>query len=371
VKPRDPNASAYAPGRVELLGNHTDYNEGVVLGGAIDRGLTVSGRVGDDGIVSILSSSMGQVRVPIQPLRRQTGDARWANYALGVVSEFVAAGISVPGFSAEVGGDLPAGNGLSSSAAFEVATAFFLQKICSARFEPLEIAKMCQRAEERFAGVRSGLLDQVTSIFGRTDHAVFFDARTEEVRTVPFPPNLALVVAQTGAPRELAGGKYNERRDETRAASRTLGVPALRDVSSVQLRARGDLDPLLRRRAAHVVGENERVWRGLELLERGDGAGFGQFMNESHESSRVNFENSTFELDQLVEAAQKLPGVLGSRLTGGGFGGATITLCDRARANETGAALSAAYAQRTGMNATIFVCRLSDGAHEIALGNGR
>jgi galactokinase len=351
---------------VELLGNHTDYNEGVVLGGAIDRGLTVSGSVRDDGAVSLRSSSVRQVRVSIEPLLRQTGDARWANYALGVVGEFLAAGISVPGFSAEVAGDLPAGNGLSSSAAFEVATAFFLNKICHSGFAPMEIAKLCQRAEEHFVGVRSGLLDQVTSIFGKADHAVFFDVRTEEVRTISFPQDLALIIAQTGAPRELASGKYNERREETRAAAQALGVAALRDVSSGTLRARTDLAALLRRRAAHVVGENERVWRGLELLERGDGAGFGELMNQSHESSRENFENSSVELDHLVEAAQKLPGVLGSRLTGGGFGGATITLCERARANETGAALSAAYAQRTGLVPIIFVCRLSDGADVIA-----
>jgi galactokinase len=354
--------SAYAPGRVELLGNHTDYNEGVVLGGAIDLGLSVSGHVHDDGFFSIQSRSMGRVTIPVSELRPQTGDARWANYALGVVSEFIARGISVPGFFAEVKGDLPPGNGLSSSAAFEVATAFFLQKLCPASFAPMEIAKMCQRAEERFAGVRAGLLDQATSIFGKADHAVFFDARAGEVRTIAFPPNLALIVAQTGAARELAGGKYNERREETRAAAQALGVRALRDISSVDLAARRDLPQLLRRRAAHIVGENERVWRALELLKRGDGVGFGALMNQSHESSRINFENSSFELDQLVQAAQNLPGVLGSRLTGGGFGGATITLCERPRAQEIAVSLSDAYAKQIGITPPIFLCRLCDGA---------
>jgi galactokinase len=355
--------SAFAPGRVELLGNHTDYNEGVVLGAAIDRGLLVTGQVRDDGILSIRSSSMGELAVPVRGLQPQTGDARWANYVLGVVSEFIARRISVPGFSVDVEGDLPAGNGLSSSAALEVATAFFLLKLSRVRVPAMEIAKMCQRAEELFAGVRSGLLDQVTSIFGKADHAVFFDARTEEVRAVAFPANLALIVAQTGSPRALAAGKYNERREETQAAAQALGVRTLRDISCAAIAGRPDVPELLRRRALHVAGENERVWRALELLERGDGPGFGALMNQSHESSRVNFENSTVELDQLVEAARKLRGVLGSRLTGGGFGGATISLCERSRANEIAASLTAAYAEQTGITAPVFVCRLAEGAH--------
>ncbi|MDP9099010.1 MAG: galactokinase [Verrucomicrobiota bacterium] len=353
---------ASAPGRVELLGNHTDYNEGVVLAAAIDRGLAVSGHAREDGMISLRSSSMGQVAVPLRGLQPQIGAAHWANYVLGVVSEFVARGISVPGFSVEVDGDLPPGNGLSSSAALEVATAFFLQKLCPARFAAMEIAKMCQRAEEMFTGVRSGLLDQVTSIFGKANHAVFFDARSEEVRAVPFPADFALVVAQTGAPRALAAGKYNERRAETRAAAQALGVSALRAISSAEIAARPGLPELSRRRALHVVTENERVWLALELLDRGDGPGFGLLMNQSHESSRVNFENSTAELDQLVEAARQLPGVLGSRLTGGGFGGATISLCERSRANEIAASLTVASARQTGITAPAFVCQLSDGA---------
>lgn len=358
----EPTASAYAPGRVELLGNHTDYNGGVVLAGAIDRGLTVRGERRDDGLISIRSSLMGQVAVPLSRLQPQTGAARWANYILGVASELMARGVSVPAFSADVRGDLPAGNGLSSSAAFEVATAFFVLKLCGARLAPLEIAKLCQRAEQTFAGVQSGLLDQITSIFGKADHAVFFDARTEEVRTIPFPANLALVVAQSGAPRELASGKYNERRQETHAAAKALGLPALRGISTAELMSRNALPPVLQRRALHVAGENERVWRALELLGRGDGAGFGRLMNESHESSRANFENSTSELDRLVEAARKLPGVLGSRLTGGGFGGATITLCERAHAEQIAAALRAQVAAPGGDGPPVFVCRLSDGA---------
>ena len=266
-------AAAYAPGRVELLGNHTDYNQGVVLAAAIDRGLRVSGERRSDGLITFRSSSLGEfeIRVPVRngippsapvgrdsvelgtgwlpwnndsPPARQSlappfgcqevwpqSEPRWVNYVLGVVRELLDAGISIGGFSAQIEGDLPFGCGLSSSAALEVATAFFLLKLFDARLSPIEIAKLCQRAEHRFVGVRSGLLDQVTSIFGRAEHAVFFDARSEEVRTIPFPPGLALIIAECGKNRELAAGLYNERREETQAAAAALGLVALRDDS--------------------------------------------------------------------------------------------------------------------------------------------
>ena len=236
-------ASAYAPGRVELLGNHTDYNEGVVLGAAIDRGLTVRGRKRDDGMISIESSTMGHVEIARSALR-PLEENRWANYALGVANELIALSIPVEGFSAEVSGDLAAGCGLSSSAAFELATALFLLKLYGRNLGSLEIAKACQRAEHRFAGVRSGLLDQVTSLFGRADHLVFFDCRSEEVRAIPFPQGLALIIAESGKKRELTKGEYNARRRETRAAADALQVSALRDVTSDALTSRRGLPDL-------------------------------------------------------------------------------------------------------------------------------
>jgi galactokinase len=350
--------SAYAPGRVELLGNHTDYNEGVVLGAAINRGLTISGSRRDDAVISVSSGTMGRVEISCSELRPQTKE-RWANYVLGVAHELP---FSVGGFSAEIAGDLPAGAGLSSSAALEVSTALFLLKLHQRDLPLLEVAKICQRAEHLFAGVQSGLLDQVTSLFGRADHAVFFDCRTEEVRTIPFPKGLALIIAESGKKRELASGEYNARREETSAAAAAFGVRALRDVTSTQLAARPDLPDLLRRRAAHIVGENERVWRAVGLLEAGDGLGFGALMNASHESSRRNFENSTHELDLLVSIAQELPGVLGARLTGAGFGGATITLCEQAAAEAVATGLSTRYTDACGSKARVFICRIADGA---------
>jgi len=354
--------SAFAPGRVELLGNHTDYNEGVVLGAAIDRGLTVSGRSRQGNTIAIRSATMGQIIVEAEGLRPLT-ENRWANYALGVVRELIEAGIPVGGFEAEVDGNLPPRSGLSSSAAFEVATALFVLRLEQHELPPMALAKLCQRAEHRFVGVQSGLLDQVMSIFGREHQLIFFDTRTEEVRTIPFPADLALIIAGSGKERELSRGDYNLRREQTHAAASALGVHALRDVSSAQLSERSDLDPLLSRRARHVVEENERVQQAIQSLANNDAAGFGKLMNESHESSRVNFENSTAELDLLVQLARQQGGVLGARVTGAGFGGAIVALCYRAQAEDASQQLHAAYLEKTGICSEIFVCKISDGAH--------
>ena len=356
----DGTVSACAPGRVELFGNHTDYNQGVVLGAAINHVIRVSG-VRNDQSIRLTSVDFGEVEVDpaeLRPLRER----QWANYILGVADELRKLNIPISGFTANIDGDVPIGAGLGSSAAFELATAFFLLKLFGGKLAPLEIAQVCQRAEHRYVGVQSGLLDQVISLFGRADHAVFFDCRSKEIRCVPFPAELALVIAESCKKRELAQSEYNLRREETHAAARALGVRALRDVSSAELDRRSDLSALLRRRASHVIGENERVWRALKLLEARDGIGFGKLMNESHESSRQNFENSTTELDLLVSIAQALPGVLGARLTGAGFGGATVTLCERPRAQQIAIELAKHYADATGITPHIFVSRPADGA---------
>lgn len=351
-------ATAFAPGRVELLGNHTDYNGGLVLGAAIDRGLTVRGTRRDDGRVVIKSATRGRVefsRAGLAPLRED----RWANYPLGVAHEL---DLATEGFELSISGDLPAGAGLSSSAALEVATALCLLALDQRTLPPMEIARACQGAEHRFAGVQSGLLDQVTSLFGRADHAVFFDAHSEAVRLIPFPKDLVLIVAESAQKRELAVGQYNQRREETRAAADALGVHALRDVTLADLERRRDVPELLRRRAAHIVGENERVARGAELLAAGDGAGFGALLNASHESSRRNFENSTPELDLLVSIAQQLPGVLGARLTGAGFGGATLTLCEKRSAEHSARELAARCAQAGGFTPRVLITSIAEGA---------
>jgi galactokinase len=346
---------AEAPGRIEVLGNHTDYQEGLVLGAAIDRMIRVRGAALDGGRILLRSTSYPPVEANITDLQPQLGDARWANYPLGVASELLLHGIALTGFSARYESDLPVGAGLGSSAAISVATVFFLLKLSGRELAPLEIAKLCQRSEHRFAGVQSGLLDQVMSIFGKTSQLVFFDCRTEEIRAIAFPNDLAFIVADSGTKRELAVGKYNERRNETDLAAKALRVRALRDISLAQRNVHLDIDPLLLRRAGHVIEENDRVLRSCELLARGDVAGFGQLLNASHESSRTNFENSTRELDRLVDLARRQPGVLGARLTGAGFGGAIIALCAAATAEAAAQHLACAC---TGA----FICLPGDGA---------
>jgi galactokinase len=352
--------SACAPGRVELLGNHTDYNEGVVLGAAINRRICVSG-IKDDRSIRITSPGFREVNVDAAKLR-PLGQARWANYILGVADELRKLGVAIRGFTAHIRSDLPIGSGLSSSAAVELSTALFLLKLFPFDLSRLELAKVCQRAEHCYVGVQSGLLDQVISLFGRAQHAVFFDCRTEEIHTIPFPSSLALVIADSGTQRELASGEYNLRRTETRNAAHAFGVSALRDLKSAQIKERRDIPDLLRRRARHVVEENERVWRAVELLKASDGCGFGELMNASHESSRRNFENSGPELDLLVSIAQRLPGVLGARLTGAGFKGATVTLCEESAARAVARRLAKDYTAQTGSEPQVFVCEIADGA---------
>ena len=356
--------SARAPGRVELLGNHTDYNDGVVLSAAINFAVTVQGQARSDGCATVQSTySQEPVREPLSQLRKQSGEASWANYPFGVASCLQAAGYPIEGFEMSVSADLPLGAGLSSSAALEVATACFLMKVFSLQIPPLEVAKLCRRAENDFVGVNCGLLDQVSSIFGKRGQAIYLDCRSEQVENIPFPSQTELLVFHTGIEHRLVGGEYNERRERCFAAARALGVPALRDVSVARLEAsRAQLDPLVYRRAAHVVGENERVLAGIDHLRHGDGAAFGALMFASHESSRLNFENSTPELDVLVDLARAEPGVLGSRLTGGGFGGATISLVESDQAETVARHLEERYAARTSNQGRAYLCESSDGA---------
>jgi galactokinase len=349
--------SGSAPGRVELLGNHTDYNQGVVLGAAIDRGLTVSGTRRDDDVIQFSSQWLeDRVTISLADLYPQSTN-RWVNYALGVVDQFRKAGHRIGGFSAEVSGDLPAGAGLSSSAAFEVATAGFLMALHHLHLDPLDVARLCRRAENDFVGVQSGLLDQATSIFGEADHLVFLDCQSEEIRAIPFLPGAVLVIAQSRSKHDLLESLYNQRRAECAAAARALGVATLREITPAQLEKVGaTLDQVLRRRVAHIVGENDRVWRAVEILQSGGSPiEFGGLMNASHESSRTNFENSTTDLDHLVELARAVPGVFGSRLTGGGFGGGTVTLVEAAHAADLVSHLRP-------LATAVFVCRPAEGA---------
>ncbi|MCX7868429.1 MAG: galactokinase [Terrimicrobiaceae bacterium] len=346
---------SFAPGRVELLGNHTDYNEGVVLSAALDLGITLRARRRERGFV-LRSTGHPDVETP-EAVKTGT----WADYALGVVAMFERAGMRCPGFEAEVVSTLSAGAGLSSSAALEVATAFLICRLGGHEIAPMELARLCRKAENEFVGVACGLLDQASSVFGEAGRAVFLDCRAETVRTAAFPAGCALLIVNSGVRHALTGGEYNERRAACFEAARALGVRALRDATEADVEA-GRMPETARARARHITGENRRVFAALGALEAGDAAAFGRLMFESHESSRRNFENSTPELDLLVELAGQEPGVFGARLTGGGFGGAIVALGCEDRLAAAGENLREKYRAATGLEASALVCHPGDGA---------
>lgn len=358
--------TAFAPGRVELLGNHTDYNSGWVLSAAINMGITARGERATDGKIRLQSQgSAGWVEVDAEePITPRAGSEAWANYPLGVVRELRLAGHEVGAFSAAFASDLPSGAGLSSSAALEVATATLLSKMFGFHMEPMDLARLCRRAENQFVGVNCGLLDQASSVFGRHASVIFLDFRSETVELIPFPQDLSLLISHSNVKHALVGGEYNERREQCMEAARLLGVPALRDANLDLLTSAKDRMPeVVYRRAMHVVGENTRVLEAVAALRAAHADRFGQLMFESHESSRANFENSTPELDALVDAAHRAPGVKGARLTGGGFGGAIVSLVDSASAALAGESIATAYRSATGIECRNLVCMPSDGAN--------
>ena len=352
---------AFAPGRVELLGNHTDYNEGLALAAAIDRGVTICAEKLDNDVIEINSGTNGrEAKVSLENLRRLEAES-WANYPIGVIKILRGAGLRIGGLRLRVSSNLPIGSGLSSSAAFEVATAVAALELFGLSIRPMALAQLCQKAENEFVGVRCGLLDQASSVFGKKDEVILLDFRATTARTVPLSPSVALLLVDSGVPHQLTAGEYNERRRQCQAAAAALGVKALRDVTSEMVFA-ASLDPLIRARALHITGEDERVVAGVAALENGQMQKFGQLMFESHESSGRNFQNSTPFLDALVEIAAATPGVLGARLTGGGFGGSTIWLVERDKAQEIVSGVSQAYRQKTGATCTTLITKASQGA---------
>jgi galactokinase len=354
---------SYAPGRVELLGNHTDYNEGFVMAGAINYGVTLHGKTLQEPGIKLSSENFPETLETTPDQLHSVDRGTWFSYPAGVAQEFLNRGITLPGFEARFSSTLPVGAGLSSSAALEISTAKFLQHITGADLSDMDLARIGCRAENEFVGMNCGLLDQISSTFGKQDHAVTIDCRTLEIDTIAFPENCALIICDTGVKHELTGGEYNERREQCFSAAGKLGVEFLRDVDRETLEAKNNLLNVYElKRARHVVGENQRVQLGIERLKQGDLAEFGKLMYESHESSRRNFKNSTKELDILVTFARQIKGIYGSRLTGGGFGGATVSLVDQRQSEDAAEKLLNLYNRSTGNQGTIHVCRLSDGA---------
>jgi galactokinase len=381
-----PTRLVRAPGRVELLGNHTDYNQGLVMALAVDKYVTLAGAPREDDCVEVVSTAYPQpARFALDRLERDP-EAPWADYVKGVLAGLREHGAELRGFSAAIHSTIPPGAGLSSSAALLVATALLVRKLqpytldvegrvtplppwpgdelpALGPVEKLALARLCQAAENRFVGVNCGLLDHLSSLFGRAGHVILLDFRDTRVDWTPLAPDLAVVVCHSGVRHALVAGEYNDRRATCEAAARALGVATLREIAPAQLVAgRARLTPHQYECALHVVGENDRVRRGAALLQAGDYVGFGQLLWQSHASSRENFHNSCPELDALVELAREHPDCLGARLTGGGFGGATVNLVRRATVEDFRARLAAGYAARTSRPLESWVCEVVDGA---------
>jgi galactokinase len=364
----DATVYSRAPGRIEVLGNHTDYNEGFVLSCAIDKTVLVAaGKNSLEETFEMSSTHFPQV-VKVKQVVPQRENA-WVNYPLGVYKVLKDLGYPVGPFKIAIDSSVPLGAGLSSSAALEVAVGLALSKLFEFEISLEDLAKACQKAENYFVGANCGLLDQYSSVFGKKNHVLFIDFRSLEVDTVPIPdPNLTLAVTISGVSHSLVTSAYNDRRKECNGAAEYFHAKnplkkALRDVTMAELlEARGKLDPLFLKRAMHPVGEDERVIKGITLLRKNDLVAFGQLLYESHESSRVNFENSCKELDILVDITKSIPGVYGSRLTGGGFGGATLTLLRNDSRELFEETIVKEYAEKTGRLAVVHFATVDDGA---------
>jgi galactokinase len=357
-----------APGRVNLIGEHTDYNDGFVLPSAIGfyTHVAISTRT-DRRLVLESTEYETPFDFDVQNLPQKAGGA-WCDYVLGVAVMLQRAGRQPSGANVLVHGEIPIGAGLSSSAAIEVSSALALLSTSSARMELPELARLCQRAENEFVGARVGIMDQFISCLGQRGHALWLDCRSLQFELVPVPDNVKLVICNTMVKHELAGGEYNRRREECEAGVRILAkaypeIKALRDASVAQLNAKKpELPEVVYKRCLHVIEENRRVQNMVGCLRAGDLNGTGQLMRQSHESLRDLYEVSCRELDIMVESAQGLPGFYGGRMTGGGFGGCTVNLVDSEHAHAFADRVAESYKKKTGVKADVFICEPANGA---------
>jgi galactokinase len=365
---RVPEIVARAPGRLEFIGNHTDYNGGTVLGASIDRVVEVALARRADGRRRFASDGRGEiVSLPTGGLEKQTGANAWINYPLGVLAALPSFGLRSPaGFDYLAASDLPVGAGLSSSAAIELASALAFLEAVSEAPPRATLVQLARHAENNFVGVPCGILDQGVSGFGRADHLVFIDCRGPRFALVPLPAGAHFWIFNTHTRHALVDGLYAARHRECLEAARVLGVPLLADVTPAALAAAsGKLAPDIFRRARHVVEEIARVDAAVAALRAGDLPAAGRLLTASHESSRTLFENSTAELDFLAAALAGTPHVYGARLTGGGFGGAVMALTDGDFGEAQAAAVARAYAKRFGTAPDILHARTGDGAELI------
>jgi len=368
----EPAVRCAAPGRVNLIGEHTDYSGGFVMPAAIDFRTIAEIRPRNDGRISLYSQNMGEeISYPAEPLP-STARKHWSDYPVGVAWSLAQEGVRVGAFALTLEGNVPLGAGLSSSASIEVATALALLELAGTSLPLPTIALACQRAENVFVGARSGIMDQFIACAGKQDHALMLDCRSLEYRQVPIPAHVRLIICNSMVKHEHAGGQYNVRREEVEEGTRILhtrwpSIKALRDATEAQLiECRPQMPPNVFRRCRHIITENKRVQLAASALEHGDLPAFGTLMGEAHRSFRDDFEASCSELDTLVEIASELPGCYGARMTGGGFGGCTVNLVEESKADQFREQIHARYRATTGIDADIYLCRASAGASRIS-----
>jgi len=360
-----------APGRVNLIGEHTDYNDGFVMPAAIDLSVYVRILPRDDRKLAIRSENFDdQIEFDLdQPYPHRRG--HWSDYVIGVAVTLERAGHRLRGAHLQIRGEVPVGSGLSSSAAVEVATACALTANSHLTIERRELALLCQRAENEFVGAHVGIMDQFVALFGEAQRALLLDCRSLEYKLLPLPDTVNLVICNTMVKHALASSAYNERRAQCEEgvkylAERLPNVKALRDVTLEQLQQYGrGLPDLIYRRCRHVISENARVLSAAAALDQQDLHRFGELMKESHRSLRNDYEVSSRELDLMVEMARKNEGVYGARMTGGGFGGCTVNLVDVAAVDEFQRRMANDYYKITTLKPEIYICEAANGAEEI------
>jgi galactokinase len=362
---RDPEFIARAPGRIEVIGNHTDYNGGTVLGAAIDRDTWVGLARRRDGVRRFASDGRpGLVELRTDTMERRTGGQSWANYPLGVLAAMRGSGVGIPeGFDYMAVSDVPLGAGLSSSAAIELSSGLVFLEATGKKIPREELVALGRRAENEFVGVPCGILDQGVSCFGRKDQLVHIDCRGPRFETVPLPPNSNFWIFNTHTKHALIDGLYAARHQECMEAAVVIGVPLLVDATPAMLAAAETrLSRTAYKRARHVIDEIGRVGQAVAALRVGDLATVGKLLFASHRSSRTWFENSSPELDFLVDGLEVEKGVYGARLTGGGFGGAAMALTSDAFGQQAVDRISEAYLAKFGARPEIIHARTDEGA---------
>ena len=373
---RPPRWIVAAPGRVNVIGEHTDYNDGFVLPMAIERYTVMAADISQSSAPRILihdSRARDTAQIDVsKPIAK--ADPRWSNYIRGVAAGFQNRGVKIPALEVALVSTVPLGGGLSSSAALEVCAATLLETVTGTKLDPIEKALLCQKAEHEFAGVPCGIMDQFVSVMGQKNHLLLLDCRSRQTELVPLnDPSVALLIINTNVKHELSGGEYAQRRAQCETAAKILGVPSLRDATADALeRARRQMDLFVFRRARHVIGEIERTLQAAQGIRNSDWPAVGRYMYASHYSLRDDFEVSCKELDAVVEICQSIGfpgGIYGCRMTGGGFGGSCVALVEADAVDAITKQIATSYKIATtgdeakdGIEPTIFSSRPAAGA---------